>query len=41
VNISAVGCEQVGPTNDYVIVIEGPDSKRLSFDVLTGKVRAE
>ena len=38
-DIRAVGCEQMGRTNDYAFVIEGPGTKRLSFDILTGLVR--
>jgi len=38
VDMSAVGCEQIPRTNDYVFVIESR-RKRLAFDILTGKIR--
>lgn len=34
-----VGCVQVPRTNEYDFVIESRDGVRLSFDILTGKVR--
>ena len=41
VDLGLVGCEQVPGTNHYLFVVEAGGKKRLTFDILTGKPRAE